>query len=326
MIKKTLYLLTVLSVIFVAWCVNSKQKPEEKIRIGWQTTRSTQWQLVSIFKNTDILKQNWLTPSFIWVSYGWPLNEAAMAWEVDVVLTADQPAATLLSKNPNWTIIGRLMYNRVSLYVPKSSDIISVEQLKGKTVAMPFGASAQRMAIEEEIKAWLDPKKDVKNINLWIIEQGDLVKDSNAKTWWNIDAMAWFDPTPAIFQERGLINILKTWQVVSVIMMSNDFIKKNPDAPKKLITSFIDAYDFYRQNISQANKRFVAESNLNISDNAFKTCSDIELNVSAKSKKDIRVNFNESDLKSLQNAADFLYNQWLIKTNVIMKNFIKTDF
>jgi len=75
------------------------------------------------------------------------------------------------------------------------------------------------------------------------------------------------------------------------------------------MASFVDAYDFYRQNISQANKRFVTESKLNISDSAFKTCSDIEPNISAKSKKEIRVNFNELDLKSLQTAADFLYNE-----------------
>jgi ABC-type nitrate/sulfonate/bicarbonate transport system substrate-binding protein len=91
--------------------------------------------------------------------------------------------------------------------------------------------------------------------------------------------------------------------------MSNEFIKNHPDAPQKLMNSFVDSYDFYRQNVSQANKRFVTESKLNISDSAFKTCSDIEPNVSAKSKKDIRVTFTESDLKSLQNASDFLYNQ-----------------
>ncbi len=325
--KKLLLIFTLSLILFITWCSQkTKISWNTDIRIGRQTTRSTQWQLVWIFKNTEILKQNWFNSSFVWVSYGWPLNEAAMAWEIDVVLTADQPAATLLSKNPNRTIIWKLMYNRVSLYVPKWSDITSVEQLKGKTVAMPFGAAAQRMAIEQEIKAWLNPKKDVKNINLWIMEQSDLVKDSLVKKRWDIDAMAWFDPTPAIFEEKWLVNILKTWQVVSVIMMSNDFIKNHPDAPQKLMNSFIDAYDFYRQNISQANKRFVTESKLNISDSAFKTCSDIEPNVSAKSKKEIRVTFNESDLKSLQTAADFLYNQWLIKTKVIMKNFIKTDF
>lgn len=312
---------------FLTWCASKIQNISDiPIRIGWQTTRSTQWQLVEVLKNTNILKQNWLTPDFVWVSYGWPLNEAAIAGEVDVILTADQPAATLLSKKTNRTIIGRLMYNRVSLYVPKWSDITSVDQFKGKTIAMPFGAAAQRMAIEEEIKAWLDPKKDVNNINLWIMEQSDLVKDPSVKKWWDIDAMAWFDPTPAIFEEKGLINVLKTGQVVSVIMMSNDFIAKNPDAPKKLLTAFIDAYDFYRKNISQSNKWFVEDSKLNISDNAFEICSALEPNLFVDNKKDIRMTFTENDLDSLQNASKFLFEQWLIKKEVIMKNFIKTDF
>jgi hypothetical protein len=160
-IMKKLLLLVLVSVslFLIAWCNKNIKDDDVNIRIWWQTTRSTQWQLVGIFKNTESLKQNWLIPSFVWVSYGWPLNEAAMAWQVDVILTADQPAATLLSKNPNWTIIWRLMYNRVSLYVPKWSDIISVEQLKWKMVAMPFWAAAQRMAIEEEIKSWSNPKR-----------------------------------------------------------------------------------------------------------------------------------------------------------------------
>lgn len=315
-----------ISLLLVVWCNKSIKNDGINIRIWWQTTRSTQWQLVGIFKNTEILKQNWLISSFVWVSYGWPLNEAAMAWQVDVILTADQPAATLLSKNPNWTIVGRLMYNRVSLYVPKGSDITSVSQLKGKTVAMPFWAAAQRMTIEEEIKSWLNPKTDVNNINLWIMEQSDLVKDANVKKWWNISAMAWFDPTPAVFEEKGLVNILKTWQVVSVIMMSNDFIAKNPDAPKKLMDSFVDAYDFYRTNVIQSNKWFVEDSKLNISDNVFETCSALEPNLFVKNKKDIRINFTENDLASLQNAANFLFAQWLIKKEVIMKDFIKIDF
>jgi len=324
--KLLLLVLAPVSLFLIAWCNKSIKDDGVNIRIWWQTTRSTQWQLVGIFKNTEILKEHWLIPSFVWVSSGWPLNEAAMAWQVDVILTADQPAATLLSKNPNWTIVGRLMYNRVSLYVPKGSDITSVSQLKGKTIAMPFWAAAQRMAIEEEIKSWLNPKTDVNNINLWIMEQSDLVKDANVKKWWNIHAMAWFDPTPAVFEEKGLVNILRTWQVVSVIMMSNDFIVKNPDAPRKLMASLVDAYDFYRINVTQSNKWFVEDSKLNISDNVFEICSALEPNLFVKSKNDIRINFTENDLVSLQNAANFLFAQWLIKNEVIMNDFIKTDF
>jgi hypothetical protein len=38
------------------------------------------------------------------------------------------------------------------------------------------------------------------------------------------------------------------------------------------------------------------------------------------------MDFNQQDLVSLQKASDFLYKQWLIKKEVIMKDFIKTDF
>ena len=117
------------------------------IRVGWQVPWATEGQLVQTLKHTEILKNHGLTGDFKGFDYGGPLNEAALAKQVDVIFTADQPAATLLSKNPNWKIIGRLMYNRVSLYVPPKSPIETSKDLKGKTVAMPFGAAAQRMAL-----------------------------------------------------------------------------------------------------------------------------------------------------------------------------------
>src|SRR3989338_1727217 len=127
---------------------NTKQENSDltSIRIGWQIPWATQGQLTQILKHTDILKNNSLKAEFNGFTFGGPLNEAALAKQVDVIFTADQPAATLLSKNPNWVIIGRLMYNRVSLYVPPKSSIETVADLRGKTVGMPFGAAAQRMA------------------------------------------------------------------------------------------------------------------------------------------------------------------------------------
>src|SRR3989344_2420996 len=226
------------------------------IRIGWQVPWATEGQLTQILKHTEILQKNGLKGEFKGFNSGPPLNEAALAGEVDVIFTADQPAATLLSKTPNWVIIGRLMYNRVSLYVPPKSPITSVADLREKTVAMPFGAAAQRMALKAERDAGLDPKKDVNNINLDIYEQSDLVKDPEASTWKNVDALAGFDPTPAIFEEKGLIRILTVGKVVSVIVMSKDFIKSHPEAPVRFLKAFHGAYDYYRNNVSAADTWF----------------------------------------------------------------------
>ena len=297
-----------------------------EIRIGWQIPWATQGQLAQVLKNTDILKKYGLHGNFKGFSSGAPLNEAALAGDIDVLFTADQPAATLLAKNPNWVIIGRLMYNRVSLYVPPLSPINSVADLKGKTVAMPFGAAAQRMALKAEKDAGLDLKKDVNNINLDIYEQSDLVRDLNSVKWGSIDAMAGFDPTPAIFEEKGLIKVLQTGKVVSLIVMSNKFIEKNPNAPVQFLKAFYDAYDYYRNNITKADNWFKNEAKLDITPKALEISASIEPNLKIKSKSDIKINLTNEDLTIMQEAADFIFDQGLVKNRVEMKNFVDLSY
>lgn len=296
------------------------------VRLGWQIPWATQGQLAQIINNTDIAKDNNLEVELKGFSFGGPLNEAALANEVDVLFTADQPAATLLTKDEDWTIIARLMYNRVSLYVPLNSPIDSVSDLKGKTVAMPFGAAAQRMALAEEEKAGLNTKTDVNNINLGIYEQSDIVKDPNVTTWGDIDAMAGFDPTPAIFEQKGLIKNLHVGKIVSVVMMSNSFIEENPDAPERFLRTFYESYDFYRLNEEQANDWFISESNLDITSEALETASSIEPNIHVGEKEEMRLDFTEEDLAIMQEAADFIYDQDLVDKRINMEKFIDLTY
>jgi len=334
--KKTLYVILFLSTLLLIAFITignkftgnfSKQNAElMNLRIGWQVPWATQGQLAQILKHTDILEKNGLKAEFKGFNYGPPLNEAALAGEVDVIFTADQPAATLLSKNPNLVIIGRLMYNRVSLYTPPKSPIKTINDLKGKTVGMPFGAAAQRMVLKVEKDAGFDPKKDINNVNLDIYEQSDLVRDMDATKWGNMDALAGFDPTPAIFEEKGLIKTLAVGKVVSVIVMSKDYIQKNPEAPVKFLKAFHATYDYYRKNASIANDWFTAESKLAITPKALEIAASIEPNLSVKSTDEIRLGFTDDDYKILQEAADFIYDQSLVKTKVVMKEHIDLSY
>lgn len=311
---------------------NTSVKPSAKtekltqIRIGWQTPWATQGQLAVILKKTNILNENGLDGEFKGFTSGAPLNEAALANQLDIIFTADQPAATLLSKNPNWVIIARLMYNRVSLYVPPKSPIKEIKDLRGKTVGMPFGAAAQRMALKAEEDAGLNPQVDVNNVNLGILEQSDLVKDPNATRWGEMDALAGFDPTPAIFEEKGLIRNLKVGRVVSVVMMSKNYITKHPKSPQQFLKAFYQSYDFYRKNTSKADAMFIDESKLNVSKKALAIAASVEPNVQAKSNRDIRLGFTKDDYNVLQEAADFIYNQGLITQKVAMKDFVNLTY
>ena len=320
--------------VFIGYQIGEKEidslseetKELTKVRIGWQIPWATEGQLTQILKHTDLLKDNNLEGDFKGFSYGGPLNEAALAGEVDVVFTADQPAAMLLNKNPEWTIIARLMYNRTSLYVPPKSDIQDVVGLKGQTVAMPFGAAAQRMALAEEQKAGLDPKIDVNNINLGIYEQSDLVKDPEATKWGEIDALAGFDPTPAILEEKGLVRNLAVGKIVSVILMNNEYIKNNPDAPKQFLTAFNGAYKFYRNNIEQSDTWFAEEAKLDITPKALEIAASIEPNVNANSDEEIYIDFKEEDYAIMQEAADFLFGQEMIDKQITMKDYIDLSY
>jgi len=329
--KKSLLVITTVCLIFLIILaffmtqINNQEQPNV-VRIGWQIPWATQGQLTQILKNTDILQKNDINAVFKGFTSGAPLNEAALAGDVDLIFTADQPAATLISKDGNWVIIGRLMYNRVSLYVPPKSPITTIADLNGKTVAMPFGAAAQRMALNAEKQAGLDPVKDVKNINLGIYEQSDLVKDVNATKWGDIDAMAGFDPTPAIFEEKGLVRNLKTETVISLILVSKKYINKNPSVPLKFLKAFREAYDFYRQNPEQANAWFKSEAKLDITSNALAIASSVEPNLNAKSISEIRLSFNDDDYRIMQEAADFLLANKLIQKSVVMRDYVDLNY
>lgn len=298
-----------------------------KIRVGWQIPWAVQGQLVQVLKHTDILAKNGLEAEFIGKTFGPQLNEIALAGAVDVILTADQPAAALFSKDKGWKGIGRMMYNRTSTYVPPKSSIRSMKDLKGKTVGIPMGAAAERITVAALKKAGLDPQKDVKLVNIDIKEQGPLVSGGgkDAAKWGDFDALAGFDPIPAIFESKGLVKTLNVGKVVSMAVMSEEFMAKNPDVATKFMAALGDAWDHYRSNVKQADAWFMEEAKLdNADDKALAIAASLEPNFKAKNRKAIRVSFNDDDFQVMQQGADFMEPK--VGKKVDMKKYVSNEF
>ena len=297
-----------------------------KIRIGWQVPWALQGQLVQVLKHTDILKKNGLEAEFIGRNFGPELNELAMGSEIDVVLTADQPAAQLFSKDKGWVGVSRLMYNRTSTYVPLKSTIKTVAELKGKTIGVPFGAAAERIIAESLAASGIDTIKDVKFINLGIQEHAPLVMKAgdSVATWDQFDALSGFDPVPAILKGRNLVREIDVGKVCSMILMNNEFLKKNPKAAVSVISAFRDAYLYYNKNRKQADDWFMEEARFDVKDSvALAIAYSLEPNVKAKSKKEIRMTFNEEDFQIMQKAALFIRKN--INKEINMKDYVNND-
>jgi sulfonate transport system substrate-binding protein len=298
-----------------------------KVRIGWQVPWALQGQLVQVLKHTDILKKNGLEAEFVGRNFGPELNELALGSQIDVILTADQPAAQLFSKDKGWVGVGRLMYNRTSTYVPTNSSLKTLADLKGKTVGVPFGAAAERIVVDGLSSTGIDTKSDVKLINLGIQEHAPLVIKSgkDATKWDQFDALSGFDPVPSILSSKGLVREIHVGKVCSMILMNNEFIKKHPDVAVAMVTSIRDAYFYYNKNRKQVDDWFMDEAKFDVNNvKALELASSLEPNVKAKNNKEIRMLFNDEDFLIMQKGADFIKKN--TNKDIEMKNFVTNDY
>ncbi|MFH1339142.1 MAG: NrtA/SsuA/CpmA family ABC transporter substrate-binding protein, partial [Candidatus Omnitrophota bacterium] len=283
-----------------------RSRPQQKsattelipIRIGWQTSWATQGQMAVILQKTNILQLNGLKGEFKGFSYGGPLNEGALAGEVDVIFTADQPACMLLAKGAKWKIIGRLIYNRVGTIVPPDSPVQSIADLKGKTIGIPFGAAAQRETLRALKEAGLNPVKDVEIKNIDIYEQINVIQAGGNQKWGKFAAFSTWDPPLAALEHSRKARALDYGLVTAVIVMSKDFINKHPGAAVNFLKSYITVFYYYSTHQKSANIWFKRKARLDFPLAVLDLAASVEPNLKATSLQDVNIGLSEDDIKT----------------------------
>jgi len=316
----TFVMLAIVAVAMLTACANDNSQSEpDKIRIGWQTLWATQGQVVKSLQNTNILSMNGLEAEFVGVEYGPLLNPLALRGDLDVILTADQPAAMLLAKGGEWKIIGRLMYNSTRVYVQPDSPIETMADLKGGKVAGPIGAAAQRIALKGFVDAGLNPLTDIEETALQMSAQGPIVLGGGD---WPVDAMYGFDPVGANFVYQGHARLIYAGNVVSLVLMSTDYLENHEEAARNFTRAFVEAWYFYSAHQDTANAWFKEESQIPFDTEVLDIAASVEPNIQAQSIQDIRPLLNDEDMEVLQEAADFIYEQGLTDVQLEIALFV----
>lgn len=318
-------LLVIISLITLSspetWAAPKKAE-KIKVRIGWQIPWSIQGQLVQILKHTDILAKNGIEAEFIGKTAGPELNELALGGQVDLILTADQPASALFMKSTDWQGIARLMYNRTSTYVPLKSKINDVKDLKNKQVGVPFGTAAQRI-IAEAVEN--DKVVEVKFVNLGMLEHMPLIDRAKAddEKWGDYDALSGFDPIPAVLEANKKVKTIHKGKVCAMVVINKKFVEKNKDVAKNFIKALTQAYTYYQKNTPKANEWFAEEAKISKANPAvFEVAAEYEPNLKKKAK--IQTKFSDEDLALIQKAADFVAKN--TKKNINIKDFVTNSY
>jgi ABC-type nitrate/sulfonate/bicarbonate transport system substrate-binding protein len=277
------------------------------IRLGWQIPWATQGQLVMGLKHTNIPALAGVEIQPIGFPLGSPLNSAALAGQVDVLLTADQPALVLLSKTDRFKVVARLMYNRVCIYVPPRSPVRRLRDLKGKRVKGPVGAAAERVAHQSLREAGVLPDEVVYG-NLGMAQQTELLKRAGrgAAAWAGADALYGFDPLPAVFEAAGQARMLSCGNNLALVLASRKMIAERPRELQALLAAFALSWNYYATHPQQANAWFVREARLDASDAVLDKCAAVEPNRSAKEISSLRLTLEPADLQALGATLAFL--------------------
>jgi ABC-type nitrate/sulfonate/bicarbonate transport system substrate-binding protein len=295
-------LLLVSTVVFFIWLSGALAEP---IRLGWQTTWAVQGQLVMGLRDGGLAKAEGLDIDYVGFAYGAPLNQAALAGDLDILLTADQPAVALLAHSNDFVIVSRMMYNRVCIYVPAASTIRDPSNLAGKVVGGPIGAAAERVAarVLDEGKA-----TDFKFAQLDMAAQSALVKaaGAQAKEWRGVDALFGFDPLPAYFEDAGLARMLTCAPVESVIVASRKMVETRRGELTNFLVAFAQSWLWYAENPSRANTAFTMASGLKFTNAQLDRAASFEPNFTARTPKELNLVLTKKDIDTLQEARDYL--------------------
>jgi taurine transport system substrate-binding protein len=209
-----------------------------------------------------------------------------------------------------------------------SKNIRSIEDLKGKKVAVPFSSSSHVMLIDLLKQKGLDPQKDVQIINM---SGDDMIP---AFTNGQIAAAAIWSPSyQKLLNVEGAHAIAKDTDTTiyknfkfntgpDVLVMSNEFAKENPTTTKKLLTGYFKAINWMRDNPEEAAKIFVELSNIDVKEqeNIIKSITWID----EKQQKEL-LGDNGNLNKTLEYLAKFLSDNKLINNQVDVKEWINTD-
>lgn len=314
--RTVFFRLLLLAGLLISLDVLARQEPElVPIRIGWQTAWTVQGQIAQTLKHTAILERHGLRGVLTGFTYGGPLTEAALAGQVDVAFLGEQPAVNLIARDPSWQVVSRLLNTRLAVIVPKQSSVRQVRDLQDKTIAMPFGSTAQRLALGWLESAGLTPGRSVRVVNLDITEQSALVLAGTPQTWKNdVDALASWDPNVALFVDKGLARVLKEGTGLAVVVMSQRFIAAHPESPARFLRALLDAYWYYASHPGQANRWFSEEARLTLDPKILDEAASFEPNLKAKQLSDIDLTLSEQDIHSLQAGALFGMSQGLTST------------
>lgn len=254
---------------------------------------------------------------------------AVASGDVDFASTGAVSALSLMAQgDESFVLIGTQdKYLRQEGLVAQK-NIKGVGDLRGKKIAVPFSSSSHVILLDLLDKAGLDPKKDVKLVNM---EGSDMIQPFRSH---QIDAAAIWQPSFAELRKLPGAHVLAYDTDTSffkqygfapgpdVLVLRKKFAEDQPDRARKLVDAYFQGLDWLKEDPKRAIPVVTSYTKLDADEQAG-YLEDVKWLGKAEQQK-----FMASDgafVKSLGDLAELMNKHKLINTSPKVENWVNTD-
>jgi ABC-type nitrate/sulfonate/bicarbonate transport system substrate-binding protein len=201
---------------------------------------------------------------------------------------------------------------RSAIIVPRDSPLRGLADLRGRTIATAFGSTTHRDAVRELADAGLSAT-DVHLVNLDQAEHAAVIGRGGAIRWGNIDAIATYDPTIAIANDRRLARTLKEWTSHGVVVASDDVVRRRRVELERFLEAYAQAFNAYAQNPSRFDSLYAEDSRLPLSRELYSVMAAPEPSLRATSPAGVTITLDSVRQRMLQRDAEIAFNLGILK-------------
>ena len=313
------------SILFLSLTFTACQKSEN----NHSTDTNTSQQVLTIgFQKSQIgslvarqqkfLEQEFPNTKIEWKEFpaGPQMLEALSAGSVDIGSVGNIPPIFAQAGNKTITYIAYepVPAKALALIVPQDSKIKSIEDLKGKKIALQKGSAAHDLLNKILAKAGLN-WKDISPI--WLPP----AEAKAAFTKKSVDAWVSWDPYLSLTERdtnvRTVIDDSSFPAAYQFYIANPDYLKAHPDAVNKFILASNQANVWIKNHPKESLDYYAKTIGLE---------TDIAQKYLDKRSKDLRVSpIDEVVIKSQQDIADNFYNEKLIPIKIDIKKTVWTN-
>lgn len=249
---------------------------------------------------------------FINFESGPAITEALASGSLDIGTLADLPVLTAASSDYGVTIIGKTagILNSIALIVPTGSDIDSVEDLEGKTIAYTVGSAGHAFLVKLLESAGLT-ENDIEGISVTNPEmEATLVSG-------DVDAVVSVGSFIYSIENNGegtvLVDNTDIYEPVSALVASDTFIEEHPDLVVKYLEIWSEVVEYAEENIDEVYEALAEQQ-------------DISVDYYERFTLSFDIEWTDADYETLDVTENFLVSNDLVAKEIDPADYVDLSF